>query len=129
MQWKDIFKNIQVTSLSNFVLIENPELIMFPSKHVNTVVEGTLYELQCDINVAPVQNLTVRWYKDNQTVETQAFNRTTKEAIDVSSTLKVNIRRGESGAQFRCEAQLDLGAYGKQPPVISETHRVFVHCE
>ncbi len=137
MQWEDIFKNVEVTPLSDFVLIENPEVNMFPTKYPNSVVEGTLYELQCDINVAPVQNLMVRWYKDDEIIQTETFNSTTnsttnstiKRAQDVSSTLTVNMSRGESGAQFKCEAQLDLGPYGKQPPVISEAHSVFVHCE
>lgn len=127
---KKIF-NYKVTPFSNFVLIENPESVnMYPARHVKSVVEGTPYELQCDVlDVAPVRNLTVTWYKDNQTVKTDTFNSTTKEAEDVSSTLTFNISRGGSGAQFRCEAQLDLGPYGPQPPVISETHSISVHCE
>lgn len=102
---------------------------MFPIKY-EAVVEGTQYELQCDIiNVAPVQNLTVRWYKNNQTIWTHSFNNTNRRIVSESSSLKVNVSRGENKAQFRCEAQLEFGPLGPQPPITSETHTVFVHCE
>lgn len=113
-------------------MIENPEeVIIFPTKHVNAVVEGTPYEVQCDIHhAAPVQNLTVRWYKDNQIIMTDSFtNNPTKTPEIVSSILTINISRGETGAQLRCEAQLDFGPNGPKTPVFSVVHNVFVHCK
>lgn len=116
-------KDLEIT------IYKKPEKVsMFPTKHVDAAVEGKPYELQCDVlNVAPVQNLTVRWFKNNQTIKTDSVTTTTKTPVDVTSTLMVNINRGESGAQFRCEAQLDFGPYGPQPPVMYDTRHVSVH--
>ncbi|KAM6965921.1 vascular cell adhesion protein 1 [Tautogolabrus adspersus] len=106
---------------------KNPDLSMYPTKYFNDLVEGTQYELQCDIiEVAPVQNLIVRWYKGEQIIKTETFSNTTKRPVSESSTLMVNISRGDHGAQFRCEAQLDFGPFGVQTPVISKTHNVSV---
>ncbi|XP_076609070.1 vascular cell adhesion protein 1 isoform X2 [Chaetodon auriga] len=113
-----------------FTIYKNPEKVfVFPTNHADAAVEGKPYELHCDVlNVAPVQNLIVRWYKNNQTIMTGSVNTTTtKTPADVSSTLTVNISRGESGAQFRCEAQLDFGPHGPQLPVMYDTRRISVH--
>lgn len=125
-------QNNKITPLFNFVLTENPaNVLMFPTRDAYAVVEGTPYELRCVVqDVAPVQNLTVRWYKNSETVMIDSFtSSTTKIPVDQSSTLTVNISRGESGAQFRCEAQLDFGPHGPQPPVMHATQPVYVHCE
>ncbi|CAK6971163.1 intercellular adhesion molecule 5 [Scomber scombrus] len=100
-------------------IYKNPEDVqVFPAS--SSAVEGTQYVLQCDIiNVAPVQNLTVRWYKDDNIIKTDSFTNTTKTPVSESSVLTVNISRGDSGAQFRCEAQLDVGPNGPQTPVSS----------
>ncbi|KAK1877631.1 Angiopoietin-related protein 2, partial [Dissostichus eleginoides] len=95
---------------------------------VNREVEGTLFELQCDIaDVAPVQNLVVKWFKDNQTIRTDNFTNTTTTPVSESSTLAVNISRAEHGAEFRCEAQLDFGSHGPQLPVHSDRYIVSVN--
>uniref|UniRef100_UPI0037E7C7FC vascular cell adhesion protein 1 n=1 Tax=Semicossyphus pulcher TaxID=241346 RepID=UPI0037E7C7FC len=109
-------------------MYKNPDHVsMFPIKHFNGVEEGTLYELQCDIlEVAPVQNLTVTWYKGNEAIKKETFTNTTKRPMEMSSTLILNISREDDGAEFRCEAQLDFGPYGVQPPVTDKTHRVSV---
>ncbi|XP_041813424.1 intercellular adhesion molecule 5 isoform X2 [Chelmon rostratus] len=111
-------------------IFKNPaNVFMFPTRDAYAVVEGTPYELRCVVqDVAPVQNLTVRWYKNSETVMIDSFtSSTTKIPVDQSSTLTVNISRGESGAQFRCEAQLDFGPHGPQPPVMHATQPVYVH--
>ncbi|KAL3986904.1 zygote arrest protein 1 [Sarotherodon galilaeus] len=88
----------------------------------------TQHKLQCDIiNVAPVQYLTVSWYKSNERIHTQFFNDTTKTPVNESSILKVNISREENVAEFRCEAKLDLGPHGPKLYVSSQTHRVSAH--
>ncbi|XP_029293945.1 cell adhesion molecule 2 isoform X3 [Cottoperca gobio] len=107
-------------------LYQVPEVDVYPLKYA-AAVEGRLYELQCDIaGAAPVQNLVVRWYKDNRTIKKDTFTNTTKTPVFESSTLTVNISRGEHGAQFRCEAQLDFGPHGPQLFEVSQTHTVSV---
>uniref|UniRef100_A0A668TH38 Ig-like domain-containing protein n=1 Tax=Oreochromis aureus TaxID=47969 RepID=A0A668TH38_OREAU len=81
----------------------------------------TQYWLQCDsINVAPVQFLTVNWYKNNESIMAMSFNdTTTKTPVNESSILKVNISREENVAEFRCEAELDFGPHGPKLYVVN----------
>lgn len=118
-------ENSGCTKELEITVYRNPETVII-SKHAS--VEGIPYELQCDIlNVAPVKNLNVMWYKDNQTIKTDSFNSTTKTPVNQTSTLTVNISRAEHGAQFKCEAQLYFGPDGPRLPVLSDTHHVSVH--
>ncbi|XP_035760302.1 intercellular adhesion molecule 1-like, partial [Neolamprologus brichardi] len=89
----------------------------------------TQYWLWCDIiNVAPVQHLTVRWYKNNKTIQTESFNdTTTKTLVNESSILRIDISREEKATEFRCEAELDFGPHGLKLPATSQTHRVSAH--
>ncbi|XP_029014988.1 hemicentin-1-like isoform X2 [Betta splendens] len=76
---------------------------------LEALVEGRQHQLHCDIiNVAPVENLTVRWYANNTLMKTQSFNQTTKTPVNESSTLPVTFRRDDSVVLFRCEAHLDF---------------------
>ncbi|XP_051988570.1 inactive tyrosine-protein kinase 7-like isoform X2 [Xyrauchen texanus] len=96
----------------------------------NTVIEGNLYELQCDIqDVAPVRNLNVKWYKGQTLVNLIKFNDTTKTPENVTATLFITPDRADDGVQYRCEAELDLGQEGPQPPprVKSESLNITVH--
>lgn len=105
-------------------IYKNPEVIS-SIKFVHATPRETQYELTCDaINVAPVQNLTVRWYKNDELTEIKSFNDTTKTPVNESSVLTVSISRGEGEVQIRCEAQLDLRPHGPQLTVISQTHNV-----
>lgn len=108
------------------IMYKTPTVTMFPTSYFPELVEGTTYELQCDIEVAPIQNLTVKWYKDKEIMRVDSFTNTTKTPVHESSSLKVNLSREDNGAQFRCEAQLDFGPHGVKPPVISEMPRVSV---
>ncbi|TNN23438.1 Cell adhesion molecule 4 [Liparis tanakae] len=81
---------------------------MFPTKHV-AAVEGELYELQCDIDqVAPVQHLMVRWYRDDDNIKTDSYAQpnATQGIVSVSFTLAANFSRGENGSRFRYAPEL-----------------------
>uniref|UniRef100_A0A4W6FWH7 Ig-like domain-containing protein n=1 Tax=Lates calcarifer TaxID=8187 RepID=A0A4W6FWH7_LATCA len=114
-------------------IYKNPSMVnVYPTKHVKAMVEGEQYELHCDIHeVAPVQNLTVRWYKDSQLIHTDSFTDTIKTQVNMSSILTINISRGDSGVQFKCEAQLDFGPSGPVTPMkkTSEGDDVTLNCE
>ncbi|XP_069004947.1 vascular cell adhesion protein 1 [Embiotoca jacksoni] len=100
---------------------KNPEVLLFV-KHTDAAAEETQYDLQCDVsNVAPVQNLNVRWYKNNKNIRNDSFKSTTETPENKSFVLVVNISRIENVAPLRCEAQLDFGPDGPQLPVISQT--------
>lgn len=90
----------------------------------------TQYKLQCGIiNVAPVQYLTITWYKNNKIIQTESFSDTTKTPVNESSILRVDISKEEKVVVFRCEAKLDFGPHGPKLPAISQTHNVSAHCE
>ncbi|XP_042360313.1 hemicentin-2-like [Plectropomus leopardus] len=119
----------------NFTLYKTPDSVSI--RHVDnlsSVVEGREFQLQCDIiNVAPAQNLIVRWYQGNETFQPllkgsmrvtgcQPENDTNcdiaviRSPLNVSSTISITLDRNQTGAKFRCEAELNLGPEGPQPP-------------
>ncbi|KAL1278586.1 hypothetical protein QQF64_025259 [Cirrhinus molitorella] len=84
--------------------------------HSGPMIEGKQYELQCDVqDVAPVQNLTVKWYKGQTLLNQTTFTDTIKTPVNETATLLITADRADDGAQYRCEAELDLGAEGPQP--------------
>uniref|UniRef100_A0A3B3T3G6 Intercellular adhesion molecule 1-like n=1 Tax=Paramormyrops kingsleyae TaxID=1676925 RepID=A0A3B3T3G6_9TELE len=101
------------------------------------MVEGSQYQLKCEIqNIAPVQNLTVKWYKgdtlvheDRDCVIEDGKSDREKEPVSVSSTLLITPSRADDGAEYSCGAELDLGPEGPQPPLEEKSMplRVTVH--
>ncbi|KAK2916676.1 hypothetical protein QQF64_025248 [Cirrhinus molitorella] len=103
--------------------------------HSGPMIEGKQYELQCDVqNVAPVQILSVIWYKGQTRLNQTTFTDTIKTPVNKTDTLLITADRADDGAQYGCEAKLDLGAEGPQPvnlkslistvhfkPIINET--------
>nr|XP_023677754.1 vascular cell adhesion protein 1-like isoform X1 [Paramormyrops kingsleyae] len=89
------------------------------------MVEGSQYQLKCEIqNIAPVQNLTVKWYKghtlvheDRDCVIEDGNIDKEKAPVSVSSTLLITPSRADDGAEYSCWAELDLGPEGPQPPL------------
>ncbi|KAG5832818.1 hypothetical protein ANANG_G00295190 [Anguilla anguilla] len=94
------------------------------------MLEGKHYQLQCEVqNIAPVQNLTVKWYK-GETLENQtSYDALTKTPVNVSSTLLITPTSADDGAQYSCVAELELGPEGPQPPpeVKSDPLNITVH--
>lgn len=79
----------------------------------------------CEIlNVAPVQNLTVKWYKDNELFQTNRFNSSSPGPVNISSPLKYKPTSEDNGVNFRCEAYLDLSPEGPQFNRASEEYTI-----
>uniref|UniRef100_A0A8C5BB36 Vascular cell adhesion protein 1-like n=1 Tax=Gadus morhua TaxID=8049 RepID=A0A8C5BB36_GADMO len=113
------------------------QVLIHPLGHTGPMLADKEYKLQCDIvNVAPVQNLTVRWYQGDDLLKDQGSLRVTgcphqnkvecdikgiRSPVNVSSTITVRLGRNQDGAQFRCEAQLALE---QQPPPPMMFHRL-----
>ncbi|KAK9978040.1 hypothetical protein ABG768_019814 [Culter alburnus] len=98
--------------------------------HIGPMKEGNQYELQCDVlNVAPVQYLTVKWYKGQTLVNQTTFTDTIKTPVNETATLMIRPDRSDDGVQYRCEAELDLGEEGPRPPpkVTSKPLSITVH--
>lgn len=118
----------------NFTLYKTPDSVSVRLVDNGPVVEERAFQLRCDItNVAPAENLVVRWYRGNETFEplikgslgvtgcppdngTNCDVSDVRLPLSVSSTINVTLTRNQNGAEFRCEAQLDLGPEGPQPP-------------
>uniref|UniRef100_A0A671QFZ0 Ig-like domain-containing protein n=1 Tax=Sinocyclocheilus anshuiensis TaxID=1608454 RepID=A0A671QFZ0_9TELE len=100
---------------------KTPDSVFISVNHNGPMKEGELYELQCDVhNVAPVQNLTVNWYKGQTLLDQTTFTDTSETPVNETVRLLIRPDRADDGAQYRCEAELDLGAEGPQPhPTIS----------
>ncbi|XP_071241859.1 intercellular adhesion molecule 2-like [Salvelinus alpinus] len=102
------------------ILYKTPDSVFISVlRHSGPMVEGTEYQLQCDIqNIAPLQNLVVKWYKGNELLDNVTYSNVSKTPVDVSATLMIIPSRHDDGAQYRCRAELDLGPEGPQPPLI-----------
>ncbi|XP_036423424.1 CD166 antigen-like isoform X2 [Colossoma macropomum] len=99
----------------NIIIYKTPDRVSIST--VGPMIEGEQYELQCDIqNVAPVEFLTVSWYKGDTLVKNITFTDPIKTPVNLSDTLQISPSRDDDGAQYRCEAELDLGPEGPQPP-------------
>ncbi|XP_030645747.1 intercellular adhesion molecule 1-like isoform X1 [Chanos chanos] len=110
--------DVQHSKTLSVIVYKTPDSVSVSYvNHTGPVMEKTQYELQCDIkNIAPVQYLTVRWYKGQTLVDSQTFTDDSKTPVNVSAPLLITPSRADHGAQYRCEAELDLGAEGPQPP-------------
>lgn len=115
-------------------LAETPDSISISLvNHTGAMVEGREYQLLCEVqNIAPVQYLTLRWYRG----QTEVYNTTFSELspatpVQVSSTLLITPSKAEDGAPYSCEAALELGQEGPQPSprVKSESLSITVHCK
>ncbi|KAK7167307.1 hypothetical protein R3I94_001636 [Phoxinus phoxinus] len=98
--------------------------------HNGPMTEGNQYELQCDVlNVAPAQNLTVNWYKGQTLVDQSIFTDTIKTPVNKTSKLLIRPDRADDGAQYWCEAKLELGEEGPRlpPKVTSDPLNITVY--
>lgn len=76
-------------------------------KKQKTLIEKTTYEMKCDVfNAAPIQNLTIEWYKNNEILIVASFPETVKTPMNKSSILEMDVNREENDVRFRCEAHL-----------------------
>ncbi|KAG9329058.1 hypothetical protein JZ751_008197 [Albula glossodonta] len=84
--------------------------------HVGPMLEGEQYQLQCEVqNIAPVQYLTVKWYKGETLEDQTTYDDLTKTPVNVSSTLLITPTSTDDRAQYSCVAELELGPEGPEP--------------
>lgn len=100
--------------------------------HTGPALEGRQYTLQCNVQeVAPVENLTVTFYKGTSALSTQRVKSCVGTPVTEVFTLTIRPHRDDDGAQYWCEAKLMLGPDGPpHPPVVaSEKITAAVFCE
>ncbi|XP_077069569.1 vascular cell adhesion protein 1 isoform X1 [Siphateles boraxobius] len=102
----------------SFIVYKTPDSVSISTvNHNGPMMEGNQYELQCDVlNVAPVQNLTVNWYKGQTLVNKTIFTDTIITPVSKTSKLQIRPDRADDGAQYWCEAKLELGEEGARAP-------------
>lgn len=92
--------------------------------------EGEEHNFTCDIqNIAPVINLTVKWYKGDEMVYEDTFKDPSKGPVDQSSIFSFIPTRQDNGVTFRCEALLDLRPEGPQLNASSQEYNITVFCK
>lgn len=79
--------------------------------------------------MAPVQNLTVRWYKGDRIFYTQTFDNPSKYPMNKSAIVSFRPTRQDNGVTFKCEARLDLGPEGPQLSATSQEYLIDVECK
>nr|XP_054596058.1 uncharacterized protein si:ch211-66e2.5 [Nothobranchius furzeri] len=103
----------------NLVLYKSPDSVSIRLvNHTGPMMEGKEYQLLCEVqNVAPVQYLTLRWYRGQTEVYKHSFSDLTSSSpVQVSSTLVITPTKAENEAEYKCVAELELGPEGPQPP-------------
>ncbi|XP_025764051.1 carcinoembryonic antigen-related cell adhesion molecule 20 isoform X2 [Oreochromis niloticus] len=119
------------TAYAKALLCEPPESVSISFvNHTGMMFENQQYTLQCSVqNVAPVQSLTVTFYRGNTALGHLQSNSEQKKPVNETFTLNITPSREGDGAQYWCEAKLELGPAGSQrPPVVtSEKLPAIVH--
>ncbi|XP_027022206.1 cell adhesion molecule 4-like isoform X2 [Tachysurus fulvidraco] len=110
--------SVTIYKLPNSLLVNGPPM---------PVMEGGTCSLRCDVkDVAPVQNLTVTWYKQHIIVNSTTFKESINTPVNKSIELIIEPRREDDGVMYWCEAKLELGPDGP-PTMMSIPFRIEVH--
>ncbi|XP_066563966.1 vascular cell adhesion protein 1 [Amia ocellicauda] len=100
----------------NISLYKYPDSVSISNSPSGAMEEGRPYRLQCDVHrVAPVQYLSVSWYRFGVLLYNETFSEdTTRTPVDVSPTFLITLSHTDNKAQYMCVAELRLGPGG--PP-------------
>ncbi|KAF3687924.1 Intercellular adhesion molecule 1 [Channa argus] len=94
--------------------------------HTGLMYEGHQYTLQCEVkNVAPIQNLSVTFYRGNTPLgQPQSVNNPAKKPANETYSQSINASKEDDGAQYWCEAKLELGPEGRHLPLVEKSENI-----
>lgn len=116
----------QCCTILNVIVFHPPESVsMSILNHTGPMFEHEEYTLQCTVrNVAPVEKLAVTFYMGLKELGRVTSKATMKEPITETFILNLNASKEDDGAGLWCQAQLELGPSGPQPPLITVSQEV-----
>uniref|UniRef100_A0A3B3VZE5 Ig-like domain-containing protein n=1 Tax=Poecilia latipinna TaxID=48699 RepID=A0A3B3VZE5_9TELE len=123
--------NEQCKMKPNITLYKLPDSVVVSAVGNRPMKEGEEHQLQCHIyNVAPAKKLSVKWYKDDETVLTDDLQSSDVTLCNVSSIYTFTVKKSDNGSPFRCEAEFQFGPGGPlvPPSMASEPYTAVVHC-
>lgn len=106
---------ITVYKMPDSVYIESPTTNQPMEEHEE-------YQFQCAVvNVAPVNKVSVTWYKNDKSIETKVLSsESEKTPLNGLSLYTLRAQMLDNGGKLRCEAKFDFGPTGPNlPPVKS----------
>lgn len=100
---------------------------------VSEFVEGQSVQLECLAqDVAPVSHLKVTWFKGQDQL-TLSKDVTVvgeeRESVTARARLELTVGREDHGAQYRCEAELDIEGLQPHPVKSSDSLGISVSCK
>lgn len=115
-------------SLSLLSFTETPDNVLM-SDISGPLVQGQEFQMQCDVfNVAPVNRLSVHWYKGSSRVYTETFSDTTVNPVNKSSVLNLSAHRDDHEQSIWCEAALIFGPGTDTLASQSQAYKMEVLC-
>lgn len=96
----------------------------------NPLVQDRKYEMRCDVlNVAPVKNLFLHWYKGNTLINTSVFNEPTVHPVNTSAAITLLADGDDHGRSIWCEAVMYFYWQGTDRPASrSQDYKMEVLC-
>lgn len=129
---KGILKHYDISLL--FSPTETPDKVSM-SSHTDRLVQGQTYEINCDVvNVAPVKQLSVHWYKGKlhespQRVHTDTYDDPSLYPGNKSSVFRGFARKDDHESLIWCEAEMKFGPKLGLLPNRSQPHKMEVLCK
>ncbi|XP_062282307.1 vascular cell adhesion protein 1-like [Scomber scombrus] len=113
-----------VTSLPITVYQPPKNVYLSFLNHSGPMFAGHQYTLQCTVQeVALISNLNVTFYRGQTELQRRQSSSTTKEPVTETFTLDINPSKDDGGLYW-CEAELELGAEGPQPPPVLTSQNI-----
>ncbi|XP_019964224.2 cell adhesion molecule 3-like [Paralichthys olivaceus] len=119
--------NHQCCTELDVIVYKPPDLVSIGFKnHSGPLFESRHYTLECEVqNVAPISNVTVTFFRDlTELGQTQSSSAPQSEPGTEVFTLDIHATPKDDGAQYWCQAKLELGPHGPKTPPMATSKKV-----